>query len=85
MNKSDDIATTTAAAHVLPATHVLPNDAAGTHDTVSGNERVGDHGVSEVVGERGAGAQSEEVVAGEKMAWFAYLKTRDFWLVMVLG
>jgi hypothetical protein len=56
-------------------------------DTVSGNERPDGHGVPELVGEEqgrgenaGAGTEPEG-----KRTWFAYLRTRDFWLVMLLG
>lgn len=89
MNQSDDIGTgapTAAAHHHVPVTHVLPKDTSVADTPVSGNERATrDHGIPEVVGEQQNGGVGDAGAPAEKKRWFAYLKTRDFWLVMVLG
>ena len=54
-------------------------------DSSSGNGLAGQaHGVPELVGGSGEGnaATTEEK---SKRRWFNYLKTRDFWIVLLLG
>ena len=52
-------------------------------DSSSGNGLAGQaHGVPELVGGEGNAATTEK---GSKGRWFNYLKTRNFWIVLLLG
>lgn len=60
------------------------------HDTKEAG--LGEHAPPEVVGDgEGAGLAGnthhtvEELEAGTRGGWFAYLRTRNFWIVLLLG
>ena len=55
----------------------------GTSDAGSGNER--GHGVPELVGDGAAQTTVADLEGKSKGKWFAYVKTKEFWLVLLLG
>ncbi|KAF2497738.1 hypothetical protein BU16DRAFT_323714 [Lophium mytilinum] len=65
--------------------HVRPKGSDISDDSGSGNGRAVDgHGVPELVGENGAPTEGGRKGQG-KGKWFNYLKTKDFWIVLLLG
>lgn len=68
---------------VVPAT-VQPKDASSTPSYSGNNGRADGHGAAEYVGQ-GANNEILEEEAQSKGTWFAYVKTKQFWLVLVLG
>ncbi|KAF2191494.1 DUF914-domain-containing protein [Zopfia rhizophila CBS 207.26] len=78
-SKGDDIGPT----DQVDTTHVQPKGTSISEDS-SGNGLAHRHGVPELVG-HGNGNTVAEYEARRKSKWFAYVKTRDFWLVLLLG
>ena len=75
--KGDDVAPT----NTLDTTTVLPKDVSS--DSYSGNGPAnGGHGVPEYVGQHSEVLEEE---AQSKGKWFSYVKTKQFWLVLLLG
>ncbi|KAF2651569.1 DUF914-domain-containing protein [Lophiostoma macrostomum CBS 122681] len=64
----------------LDTEHVYPKDA--SRDSYSGNEAAGGHGNAEYVGGHSEVLEEE---AQSKGRWFSYVKTKQFWLVLLLG
>ncbi|KAF2804027.1 DUF914-domain-containing protein [Mytilinidion resinicola] len=65
--------------------HVRPKGSDISDDSGSGNgQAVNGHGVPELVGEDGAPTDDGREMKG-KGKWFNYLKTKDFWIVLLLG
>jgi solute carrier family 35 protein F1/2 len=68
-------------------THIGPKGTSISDDSGSGNGRALDgHGVPELVGDNGAtNGGSHEGEKNGKGKWFNYMKTKDFWIVLLLG
>lgn len=90
LNKGGEVASTVQAAQVTQATqegattaHVHPKDSSSPAYRSGNEQRGGDHGVAEYVGHPGNEVLEEE--AQSKGTWFAYVKTKQFWVVLILG
>ncbi|KAF2201782.1 DUF914-domain-containing protein [Delitschia confertaspora ATCC 74209] len=92
MHKSDE--SVTPAAHQVSGSGLLPSKEADPvlldRRSGSGNDHAdGGHGVPELVGGDDGAAENAgtdlEVQQPGKRKWFAYLRTKDFWMVLLLG
>jgi solute carrier family 35, member F1/2 len=72
------------APEVVDTAHVQPKGVSESGG--SGNELVGQmHGVPEFVGTDANGHTVVEQEEKSKGKWFSYVKTKQFWLVLLLG
>ncbi|KAF2714638.1 DUF914-domain-containing protein [Pleomassaria siparia CBS 279.74] len=81
-NKGDDVGPSS-----VNTTHVVPK---GASSLDGGSGKNGLHGAREpeYVGHDGAGVEHSPVLEDEAMSkgrWFQYVKTKQFWLVLLLG
>ncbi|KAF2477606.1 DUF914-domain-containing protein [Lindgomyces ingoldianus] len=80
LNKGDDVGPLAN----VDATHIHPKGTT-VSDASSGNGQNDGHGVPELVGQQNSGTTVAELEGKSTGKWFAYVKTKDFWLVLLLG